>query len=163
MKKQPFKIVLIFLFITALLFSFYLFKRQPNLDYEIRKYNVEEKEEQELVLTLHEMETKIDFNVSFLAEDGSNEEAYLKSRLIRVNWFPFVWFDNNIEINFLPGKIIDDETFVIYEVTGSITNFTSSEGRVSVIDSFENLIDEKYFVYEKSVVSEDLEMDSFDK
>ena len=160
MNKPIIKIILIALSFIVLIFLFVLYRNQPKLELEIKKHAVEKRGEEQLSLKLYELETKIDFSVSFMAEDGSNEIGFLKSKLVQVPWFPFIWYDNNFEINFEPGKRIDDETFVIYEITGSLTNFTTDTGRVIIIDSFENLIDEKYFEYEKKVVGNDVDVDA---
>ena len=136
------KIVLILALIFALATGFILLVKvsSPKFNYEIKTSVIDDAEQLPLKITPNK--DSITFETKFYDLKDNFETAQMKRKLKFQPTFPFLVVDPNITVVLRDGEFTEEETYVYYEIYGVISNLNPGEYKITMVDGYENLIDE---------------------
>lgn len=103
-------------------------------------------------LSVEKKESGLVFDVAFYSIKDSIDFVTINKKL-NFDWnFPFIHQSRDLVLSLVDNEEnnveSEEEVYVLYEIGGTVSNVRSSEVRLKILDSFGNLVDERYFKFE---------------
>lgn len=135
-------IILAIVFALAAGFIVLVRLSSPKLSYQIKTTVIDEAPQVPLEVAVQP--NALSFLTKFYDLTGNFNAAQLKRTLKFQRSFPFLVVDPNITIVLTEQEVYEEESFVYYEISGSVKNLRPGEYKFSIVDMFGNLIDETF-------------------
>ncbi|GIW69894.1 MAG: hypothetical protein KatS3mg101_0641 [Patescibacteria group bacterium] len=114
----------------------------PKLSYQIKTSIVDDAPQ--IPLEVAVQPRSLSFVTKFYDLTGNFNAAQLKRTLKFQQSFPFLVVDPNITVVLTEQEVYEEESFVYYEISGSVKNLKPGDYKFSIVDMFGNLIDETF-------------------